>query len=164
MLGFFKNKELQISKLSNDDFYEISQIHKASFTKGWEDGAIAEMLKTPSISGMVARLADKKTIIAFLISRSVAKEAEIITIATAPNARRTGAGKSLMQEFIRESLTNRLTEMFLEVDENNIAAVTLYKSLGFKKVGERQGYYDNSQNNVNLENSNALIMRLDLTA
>ena len=33
-------------------------------------------------------------------------------------------------------------EIFLEVDEGNLAALRLYAKLGFAKVGERKAYYE----------------------
>jgi len=151
-----------IAPVTDSDLYEISQIHKSSFSKGWEDGALSEMLKSKGVSGLAARHPEKP-IAAFIIYRTVAKESEIITIASIEKMRRKGAGRALMQAFIRECQTNRLEEIFLEVDENNQAAVKLYKSFGFKKVGERQGYYQADKDQNSNTRTNALIMRLDLT-
>ncbi len=54
-----------------------------------------------------------------------------------------GIGKKLMQAIIKK-LTARygVREISLEVHEKNIAAISLYESLGFKKVKKLRGYYD----------------------
>jgi ribosomal-protein-alanine N-acetyltransferase len=44
--------------------------------------------------------------------------------------------------------------MFLEVEAENKAAVTLYGRLGFKKVGERPAYYTGADG----RRSSALVM------
>ena len=49
-------------------------------------------------------------------------------------------------------------EVFLEVDAANVAAIGLYDSLGFKRVGVRKGYYDRGA----AGRADALLMRLDL--
>jgi [ribosomal protein S18]-alanine N-acetyltransferase len=43
------------------------------------------------------------------------------------------------------------------VDAANVAAVKLYKRVGFKKVGERPAYYEGPEGKTA-----ALVMRLDL--
>ena len=49
-------------------------------------------------------------------------------------------------------------EMFLEVDETNIAAVSMYRKLDFIKVGERSAYYAQQGG----ARTTALVMRCDL--
>jgi [ribosomal protein S18]-alanine N-acetyltransferase len=47
--------------------------------------------------------------------------------------------------------------LFLEVDETNVAAVTLYRKLGFREVAKRPSYYEGPSGRTN-----ALVMRLDM--
>ena len=155
-----------ISQIETIYLRDIAEIQNTSFDNPWEDGAIAEMLKGNGMAGLVARTSKNKThgVSAFIIYRCVASECEIITIASAPNMRRSGVARALMEEFIRICLADRLSEIFLEVDDANKPALGLYQSLGFKKVGERKGYYNEHSNDsdTNKPGGNALIMRLDL--
>ena len=64
-----------------------------------------------------------------------------MTIAVAKDARGYGLGKALMRAVMGDLYADRIPKLFLEVDETNEAAVSLYKSLGFKQVGEREAYY-----------------------
>ena len=168
MLGFFKPryKELLIGRLERQYLHDVAEIQKASFASPWEDGAIAEMLNGRGVAGLVAQTVKNKThlVAAFIIYRTVAKESEVISIACAPKLRRSGAARALMQEFIGICLADRLSEIFLEVDDANKPALALYRSLGFEKVGERKGYYGNDSKNSDKDRpgGNALIMRLDL--
>lgn len=77
----------------------------------------------------------------FLIGRAVAGEAEILTLAVAPDARRRGIGARLVQGFLAEAQNRAATSVFLEVAANNQGAIGLYLQSGFAEVGVRRGYY-----------------------
>lgn len=77
----------------------------------------------------------------FLIGRIVADEAEILTLAVDPDARRRGTGARLVQGFLDEAQRQGAATVFLEVAENNLPAISLYRQAGFAQIGVRQGYY-----------------------
>lgn len=77
----------------------------------------------------------------FLIGRAVADEAEILTLAVDPNARRRGVATKLVQGFLAEAKTHGAASVFLEVAATNDTAISLYLQAGFAKVGRRRGYY-----------------------
>jgi len=75
--------------------------------------------------------------LAALVYRRVADgEFEILNLAVAPEARRQGLARALIEEALR-----RGGRWFLEVRESNAAARALYGSVGFREAGERRGYY-----------------------
>jgi [ribosomal protein S18]-alanine N-acetyltransferase len=78
----------------------------------------------------------------FLIGRAVAGEAEILTLAVDPNARRRGTGGRLVQGFFTQAQNHNATTAFLEVAADNFAAIALYLRAGFAEVGRRRGYYE----------------------
>ncbi len=72
---------------------------------------------------------------------SLLSDAEIYRIAVEPEHRRRGLGGLLIagaEEVLREHRAERL---FLEVREDNLPAVSLYRSRGFKEIGIRKAYY-----------------------
>ena len=74
----------------------------------------------------------------FLVSRPLGMgEGELLNLAVAPESRRNGVAKALLRAFLGEFPGGA----FLEVRESNAAALSLYKSLGFKEVTRRAGYY-----------------------
>jgi len=78
------------------------------------------------------------TVRGFLVARATAPgEHEILNVAVAPSARRTGIGRILVET----ALYGRRGEWFLEVRESNRAAISLYESLGFCLSGRRENYY-----------------------
>lgn len=167
MLGLFNKDKIILEKIGAQHLDAVSQIHKASFDYGWEDGAIATLLKSSGMDGLVALDPISKNTISFIVFRKIAKEAEVITIASGRKWRKHGAARILMEEFIRTCLADRLSEVFLEVEEQNDVAVKLYLSLGFKQVGKREGYYEKAKPSDRSQiqrhsKKDALIMRLDL--
>lgn len=77
----------------------------------------------------------------FLLGRAVAGEAELLTLAVAPESRRLGLGRKLVERFIYQSRLRGADQAFLEVSTENPAAITLYESAGFTTSGRRRGYY-----------------------
>jgi len=77
----------------------------------------------------------------FLLGRAVAGEAELLTIAVAPEARRRGLGRTLVSRFLYQARLRQADRAFLEVSAQNPAAIALYESAGFARVGRRTGYY-----------------------
>ena len=77
----------------------------------------------------------------FLIGREVADEAEILTLAVDPEARRRGTGARLVQGFLAEAQNRGAASAFLEVAANNQPAICLYLQAGFGEAGLRRGYY-----------------------
>ena len=93
------------------------------------------------------RIAERKNaIVGFMVTREVMGEIEILNLATAPEARRTGVGTALLRSLHAD-------DVFLEVRESNIPARKLYERLGFTLVGKREEYYDDPV-------ETALVMRL----
>ncbi len=76
----------------------------------------------------------------FAITRSLGEEAELLLLATDPACRRRGVGAALLRSVLNDALEKMIKEVFLEVRAGN-EAIELYRQLGFRKVGERRGYY-----------------------
>lgn len=163
MRGYHSKPDLLVQKAEKKDITTLADIHAASFKNSWSDGELEKMFSNENYLCMVAHppKTDTSKPSGFVFVRSVVDEAEIITIATDPNARRKGVARKLLQETIRNLEFDRKQKLFLEVDEANNAAINLYKSLGFKIISERSGYYSDSEN-TNGKKSTALVMQLEL--
>ena len=66
-----------------------------------------------------------------------------------------------MDAAIRGLQADRAQSLFLEVGEANQAAIALYGKLGFKTIGQREGYYP-GRDHQGSKPSTALVMSLDL--
>ena len=117
----------------------LAVLHSASFPGSWSEAEFATLLAQPGVGAWIASAGD--TPVGFILVRSAADEAEILTLAVAPAFRRRGFAAALVHRacgMLRELGTRRL---FLEVAEDNAAARALYGGCGFAEHGRRKGYY-----------------------
>lgn len=133
----------------------LAALHHDSFAEGWKAGEFEELLNMP---GAVAEVAmDDGEPVAFILTRSAADEAEIITIATRPQLQRRGVGSQLLKRHLESLSAKRIRHVYLEVAASNIAAQALYRSIGFLEAGRRKDYYARASGR-----EDAIVMRKDL--
>ncbi len=123
---------------------EVSELHGLRFPRRWSDGEFQSLFLQQGVFGFVARQTNaffSKPLGGFVLSREVAGEAEVLTVAVNEKFGRQGLGWRLMQAALREASARGAEIMFLEVEAANRSAVALYQKLGFNKVGERPAYY-----------------------
>lgn len=81
---------------------------------------------------------DIEEVLGFAAARQTAPtEAEILNIAVHPSARRRAIARTLLLRLL-DALVG---DVFLEVRASNLAAIQLYESLNFVRVGIRPAYY-----------------------
>lgn len=116
---------------------DLAALHARAFTtpRPWSEAEFAALLADPLAFLLVEGDAG------FLLGRAVAGEAELLTIAVLPEARRLGLGRRLVGRFIYQARLRGADSAFLEVAEDNAAARALYLAAGFAEAGRRRGYY-----------------------
>ena len=152
--------EFAIERLSSDDAGHLPDIHAEHFLRPWSEDEFASLLDQAPVFGFAAWPVGQRRArpVGFALARLAAGEAEILTIAVARSHRRLGLGRDLMEAVLRTLHADRAEALFLEVDETNVPALSLYKRLGFREVGRRPGYYEQPDG----PRSAALVMRRDL--
>jgi len=116
----------------------LHAVHALAFDAPWPAAEIERMMR---VMGGFAMLAEAEAAQGFILVRIVADEAEILTLAVAPAARRQGIGRSLVEAAAQEARRRGARDFFLEVAEDNPAALALYESADFQAVGLRRAYY-----------------------
>ncbi len=139
------------------DAPRLAQLHGASFHRGWGESEFEIMLGESNT--LVHRLRLGRKTIGFAVSRIGADEAEILTIAIDPRYRGQGLSRNLLLTHLGHLAGRGVRTIFLEVEENNRPALSLYKRAGFTVVGRRERYYQEPGG----EQLNALLMRRDLS-
>ena len=77
----------------------------------------------------------------YLLATMIDSEAEILSIGVTPDRQRQGVGKRLLQHFFEHGTSQNMTRVVLEVAEDNVPALGLYRDFGFAAFGRRKGYY-----------------------
>lgn len=72
---------------------------------------------------------------------AVGATADLQTIAIAPQAQGSGAGRALLESLIAIAADEGCTEMLLEVRSDNGPALRLYEARGFAAIATRRDYY-----------------------
>ena len=118
------------------DLPRILSIERVSHPEPWTEQGFAEEVA----KGTLWVLDD---VTAYLVMWIVLDEAQIQNITTDPHRRRAGLGKTLLLQAIEYARERHCTRMTLEVRETNAAAIALYETHGFVRVGLRKRFYSN---------------------
>jgi len=129
----------------------LAALHALAFppAEAWGTDAMGLMLAMPGAFGLWEPAGG------LVLVRAAAGEAEILTIAVVPAARRRGLGAALLAAALQGAVLRGAAEMFLEVAEGNAAALALYAAAGFTEVGRRHRYYADGED--------ALVLRCPLS-
>lgn len=133
----------------------LARLHAAAFPKPWSAEEIAKLLENPAVFAIVAREQNEPR--GFAMAWAAAGDAELLTVAVVPDARRRGVGASLVTAASVAALVRGAASMHLEVSEENEAARALYRKLGYEEAGRRHAYYAGEGGAVD-----AIVMRRSL--
>lgn len=128
----------------------LAAIHRRAFpvAQRWDAAVMATQLGLCGTWGYIDPAGG------LVLARNAADEAELLTLAVVPAARRAGRGAALLRAALAEAQRRGAAAMFLEVGSRNAAARSLYARAGFLQVGQRRGYYS--------DGDDALVLRHDL--
>ncbi|HCQ65593.1 MAG TPA: 30S ribosomal protein S18 alanine N-acetyltransferase [Rhodobacteraceae bacterium] len=113
----------------------MAALYARAFRDGrpWSADEIAQLMAAPGFA--------VTTQAGFALGRAVAGEAELVTVAVDPGARRQGQGRALLAAFDAQARALGAETAFLEVAADNTAAQGLYRATGWVVTGRRKAYY-----------------------
>ena len=160
VFGFRRPTPSTIRSLRADRAEECERLHAASFAFPWSSADFESYLTDSAIlaDGAVNDIAPKGPLGGFIMSRLTPPDAELLTFAVDPARRGTGLGRLLLERHLLNLERGGARLVFLEVADDNAAALALYERSGFKIIGRRENYYQRASG----ERRAALTMRLEL--
>ena len=107
----------------------------------WKPADYDAVVSNTDRLGLIAEQDSK--IVGFLVAFVAIPEWELENIAVAPDARRSGVGRALMNSLIAQAREAGAAEIRQEIRASNLAAQQLGLSVGFIQQGRRPDYYHN---------------------
>lgn len=126
-------------KMCREHTTQVAELEAACFNDPWSLRAFESEVMNPLSLWLVAEEDGK--VVGYIGSQSVLGQADIMNLAVDADYRRKGIGSELVLALVEELKKQDVTIAMLEVRVSNAAAITLYESLGFTKVGCRKNYY-----------------------
>ncbi len=90
-------------------------------------------------------LFDGAQLVAMACGWLILDELHITLVAVAPEQRRRGWGRLVLEELLRRSVHRGALRATLEVAQGNQAGQALYRAMGFRTAGVRRCYYRNGE-------------------
>ena len=135
--------DLELSPGGSRDLDEVIEVMSAAFDQrfgeAWTRSQCAGILPMPGVRLVMARFADGR-VAGFSLYRTIADDAELLLLAVAPDFRRRGIGRMLLDHFLNHARQAGASQVHLEVREGN-PAVIMYRVAGFGLTARRRKYY-----------------------
>jgi ribosomal-protein-alanine N-acetyltransferase len=120
---------------------EIAALHASLFDPPWDAASIRSLLDHPASTAFIVLVGNGKQAAGFILGQLAADAAEILSIGVAEQWQRKGLGRRLVEGLARAAARADARRLYLEVADDNAAALALYRRLGFAEVGRRPKYY-----------------------
>lgn len=133
---------LEVSEMTLSDLQEIENTLEAEFDDFWNASILESELKNTLSKYVVAKI--ETEIVGFAGVIDTLDQFEITNIVVKKKFRNNGIGNALLIELIKLAKTNNKDKIILEVNNTNKPAIKLYEKNGFKNIGFRKKYYNNT--------------------
>jgi ribosomal-protein-alanine N-acetyltransferase len=146
-----------IRQMTHEDMPAVIALEQAAFRNPWSPELLRRELEHDWSTILLVEEPQPdggRTLLGLAIFWIVQDEVHVLNVATAPEHRRRGVARAVMDEILARGRHRRCTLATLEVRRSNEAAIGLYRSLGFRSVGVRPNYYVD-------EKEDAIVMVLD---
>ena len=128
---------MKIVPMTTEDARGLAELDILCFAVPWSEKSFQEEAKNSLAKYFVAKEDDK--IVGYGGIWLVSGEGQITNIAVHPDMRKKGIASAILEELIK--CAEGCEQIFLEVRESNIAAISLYEKHGFKNCGIRKNFY-----------------------
>ena len=132
----------QIRWLIRRDMDEVLSIEQGSFQFPWTEEEFLCCLRQRNCIGTLAELDHK--IVGFMIYELHKSMLRILNFAVAPDARRNGIGRQMVQRLIDKLSQQRRREIVLEVRETNVPAQLFFGQNSFRAITVLRQHYDDT--------------------
>ena len=153
-MTLFKEENIVIEDMKEDDLFDVIEIEKEAFSDPWTYEMFhSELSNSFSRLWVVREISGK--LIGYICFWRVVDETHILNIAVQKHYRRKGIARNILVFAIDYWKRDGVKTVLLEVRRSNKAAQELYEKFGFNVIVSRKRYYKNPV-------EDALVMALEL--
>ena len=132
-----KNVLFELEQQNFNDFYSLSNCEQELLNTNKHYFVAVENEKIVGYAGIL----------------TIVDQAELLRIAVNKEHRKTGIASKIIEFLLNYLKNNNISQLFLEVNENNLNAISLYKKFNFEISYTRKDYYGEHQNAIIMQRS-----------
>jgi ribosomal-protein-alanine N-acetyltransferase len=147
---------------------EVMRVEQRAYAQPWSrtnfldalhSGYQAQLLVAPSGSAeATARMGGSCTVLGYFVAMKGVDEVHLLNITVAPEYQGQGWSRVLLDALAIWARGQAAEWLWLEVRVNNLRALRVYEAHGYRRVGQRKGYYPAAHG----QREDAIVMSLKL--
>lgn len=146
---------LSFRRMREADLPRVMEIERAAFSHPWSEELVRRELAHEFSTVLLATGGATGEVKGFAVVWLVHDELHVLNVAVAPEARRHGVARAILDRVEVQGREQGARVAMLEVRRGNAPAIALYRSRGYREVGVRPRYYAE-------DGEDALVMDKDL--
>ncbi len=132
---------MRIETMTSFHLPQVAELERLCFSDPWSEKSVESELHNPLSLWLVAMEGER--VVGYVGSQSVMGESDMMNVAVHPDFRRRKIAEHLIIELVDQLRLRENHCLSLEVRASNVAAIALYRKLGFEQAGLRKNYYRN---------------------
>jgi ribosomal-protein-alanine N-acetyltransferase len=149
--------QISLRRMREGDLPAVMAIETVSFSNPWSEETFrGEIQNRPISHPFVIVDGPSACVVGYLIYWQIQQDVQVNNIAVHPDFRGRGVGETALRAGLALAVAAGAAFVTMEVRPSNAPALALYRKLGFRVMGVRQGYYTNP-------NEDAYVMGLSLS-
>ena len=130
---------VEFETISTQNKQSVLGIYQKIYLGDCDLKALSDMMDKPPHIGFCGY--SDNQLVGFISANHVVDELDIIELGVISEFRRRGIAHKFLIYLQHYCVNQNIKKIFLEVAENNAAAIGLYEKTGFSKIGARKNYY-----------------------
>jgi ribosomal protein S18 acetylase RimI-like enzyme len=143
---------LDIREAITPDIDELTKLEGAAFRSDrLSRRSLTRLLQSPTAHLLVGRIGGRLAGYALVLTRHGTPFARLYSLAVAPDNLRRGIGGKLLEAAEAAARAAGAEGLRLEVRADNDAAIGLYARRGYRRIGQREAYYEDGGDALRLQ-------------
>ena len=138
MSAVFNSVEAQFEPLTPERLNEVMAIERQVYEHPWTRGNFLDSIQS-GYQGQV--LSAGGVVLGYFVAMKGVDEVHLLNLTVAPGQQGEGWGRVMLDALAVWARGQRAQWLWLEVRVSNARALRIYESHGYRRVGERKGYY-----------------------